>query len=551
MKYIALLISVMSLSVLSSAQASTLTVTYDGNGTGSIQTDPGSGSITSGSQTYTIADGTVVTVVAKPDSISQFVGWNSTCSTTAAFCQFTMNGDRSVTALIDRLDSYRVSTSTTGSGSGTVTRTPVANTYVQATEVTFTATANTGSSFGGWTSGCSGSSTTCKLTITSAQTVTARFNAITGVAIATDGTGGGNVTQSPSGTSFPDGTLVTLTAASNVDSEFAGWSGGGCSGLTLSCVVTAGSTGISVTATFNRQSSYTLTATATGSGTIARNVTYERYTRDSVVTLTATADAGYAFRGWTAGLCASKVAACQITMNKNQTVEANFSSPVQVGTVFSAKDTTNLSFLRLFNADSAAGTAKVTMYDASTGVRIGEMTTASIPVNAEVQIPVSDIEVAIGVPTKPTYYTLVVSSAFQGTLRHVVWSPSQETFTNLSTCSSSPPTDRRVLAGVHASRLSQYPSLVAIHNTGPAPQPVALAIYDANDGAFLGSITASAVPARSEVIIPLSDIERNITVTNPVRYVIKMEGALTGFIQHLVTNVRSGVVADISTACAL
>jgi hypothetical protein len=70
------------------------------------------------------------------------------------------------------------------------------------------------------------------------------------------GTGGGTVTSQPAGITcgvdcsetFPSGTVVTLTAAPDPGSTFAGWSGGGCAG-TQPCIL-SGNTGTSVTATF-------------------------------------------------------------------------------------------------------------------------------------------------------------------------------------------------------------------------------------------------------------------------------------------------------------
>ena len=71
------------------------------------------------------------------------------------------------------------------------------------------------------------------------------------------GTGSGTVTSSPSGIDcgdacsapFSNGTLVTLTAAPGADSLFAGWSGGGCSGIGA-CTMTMDAAK-TVTATFN------------------------------------------------------------------------------------------------------------------------------------------------------------------------------------------------------------------------------------------------------------------------------------------------------------
>ena len=87
------------------------------------------------------------------------------------------------------------------------------------------------------------------------------------LSVAEAGSGLGSVTSVPSGiscqpacsASFNQGTTVTLTAAPNAGSTFAGWSGAGCSG-TGPCVVTLNASQ-TVTATF------TLTAATACSGT--------------------------------------------------------------------------------------------------------------------------------------------------------------------------------------------------------------------------------------------------------------------------------------------
>ena len=66
--------------------------------------------------------------------------------------------------------------------------------------------------------------------------------------VGTTGGGSGQVTWFPTGTAFPAGTPVGLTAMPDTGSTFAGWSGAGCSG-TGPCVVTMGQSQ-SVTADF-------------------------------------------------------------------------------------------------------------------------------------------------------------------------------------------------------------------------------------------------------------------------------------------------------------
>lgn len=163
-----------------------------------------------------------------------------------------------------------------GAGSGTVTSSPAgincgnicsAN-YASGTSVTLTAAAASGSTFGGWSGACTGTST-CTVSMTAASNVTATFNSTAptfSLAVTKAGSGAGTVTSSPSGincgstctTNFASGTSVTLTAAASSGSSFGGWSGA-CSG-TGTCVL-AMTAARNVTATFN----------TTGGGTTCAN----------------------------------------------------------------------------------------------------------------------------------------------------------------------------------------------------------------------------------------------------------------------------------------
>jgi hypothetical protein len=155
-----------------------------------------------------------------------------------------------------------------GAGGGTVTSSPAgincgaicSHGYANGDSVTLTATPSAGSTFAGWSgSGCSGTGT-CTVNMNHNRAVTATFTAPPQqhtLTVSKAGTGAGTVTSSPAGINcgstcshaYDDGTPVSLTASPAAGSNFAGWSGGGCSG-TGTCYVsmTANRT---VTATFN------------------------------------------------------------------------------------------------------------------------------------------------------------------------------------------------------------------------------------------------------------------------------------------------------------
>jgi uncharacterized repeat protein (TIGR02543 family) len=88
---------------------------------------------------------------------------------------------------------YALTVTKSGNGSGTVTSstggincgsTCSAN-IASGTTVTLTAAAASGSTFGGWSNGCTGTSTTCTVSMTAARTVTATFNSGTSCALPT------------------------------------------------------------------------------------------------------------------------------------------------------------------------------------------------------------------------------------------------------------------------------------------------------------------------------------------------------------------------------
>jgi secreted trypsin-like serine protease len=169
---------------------------------------------------------------------------------------------------------FMLTVSPTGSGSGSVTTTdgnidcpPVCSfSYTSGAGVTLHAAADPGSAFAGWSgAGCSGTSTTCSVTMNQARTVTATFTNTSGtptqrlLTVAKQGGGQGTVTSSPPGIAcgttcsgtFDNGTSVTLMPKAASGSTFIGWEGEGCSGNGTCTVLMDRAR--SVTATFGVQ----------------------------------------------------------------------------------------------------------------------------------------------------------------------------------------------------------------------------------------------------------------------------------------------------------
>ncbi len=129
--------------------------------------------------------GTQVTLTAKAASGYVFTGWSGACSGVGT-CTVTVSGTVSVSATFSpapkaaggggggtTTTGYKISVSK--NGKGTVTASPAASSYASGTVVTLTATPDPGSPWVGWGGACSGTTTTCTLTMTKDQSVTANF----------------------------------------------------------------------------------------------------------------------------------------------------------------------------------------------------------------------------------------------------------------------------------------------------------------------------------------------------------------------------------------
>ncbi|NIM17177.1 MAG: hypothetical protein GTO45_27675, partial [Candidatus Aminicenantes bacterium] len=140
--------------------------------------------------------------------------------------------------------------------------------------------------------------------------------------------GNGSITLNPSGGTYCEGTVVTLTAVPDTGWEFDGWSGD-LSGTQNPTTITMGSNK-NVTATFSQLPvpNYTLTVNIVGQGSVALNPPGGTYPEGTEVCMTATPDSGWQFDNWSGDFSGTANPGC-ITMDSDKTVTANFS---EVGT---------------------------------------------------------------------------------------------------------------------------------------------------------------------------------------------------------------------------
>jgi len=160
--------------------ADSLTVTQTGGGTVSDST----GKIKCGNACGMFAPaGTSITLTENPGGLV-FQGWGGACSGTATTCTVTVNGQ--VQASASFLPQFTLSVGR--SNPGTVVGTPNGNDralncggacsakFTQGTAITLTAIPPDGKTFASWGGACSGTATTCTLTIAKDTSVQANFN---------------------------------------------------------------------------------------------------------------------------------------------------------------------------------------------------------------------------------------------------------------------------------------------------------------------------------------------------------------------------------------
>lgn len=222
--------------------------------------------------------GTTVTLTATPTGNSEFLQWGGACASagTNVACTVTITQPLTISASFAAgvappppTHTLAVQAGASGSASGSVTATGIScfidgttqsgdcsENFNEGTSVTLTVTPAGNNTFLGWGGACSGTSSTCMVTMSQARTVTASFApppshtltveagptstgtgtvTATGINCALSGTSEGD----DCGESFVEGTSVTLTATSTGGSAFEGW-GGACvsAGTATTCTVT-------------------------------------------------------------------------------------------------------------------------------------------------------------------------------------------------------------------------------------------------------------------------------------------------------------------------
>ncbi|MFA5348889.1 MAG: hypothetical protein WC309_00790 [Candidatus Paceibacterota bacterium] len=351
--------------------SSAYTLTVNASGSGAVTSSPTGLTCRNSVCKQTFSAGTPVTLTATPDSGATFENWEGDFSGIGS-CTLVMDRDKTITAIFGDNESYNLSASKIGTGTGSIISqlptagaiscgsgcTGVSKSFTKGTTVSLIATAIGESTFTGWSGVCNNTVPTCTFVMDSPKDVAAEFTATDGgdtptstvksLTVSTDGDGYGYVQTSSEdikcgdylffkydkcSATYENTTSVTLTATKGSGSFFAGW-GGACSGTETTCTVSVDSVK-NVTATFTQSEKFSVTVNKLGTGTgyvggggiicqaSCTTDTAENWSKGEVITLKVyEVSFGSVFAGW-GGDC-SGTGDCILTMNSNKTVTATF-----------------------------------------------------------------------------------------------------------------------------------------------------------------------------------------------------------------------------------
>jgi hypothetical protein len=205
--------------------------------------------------------------------------------------------------------------------------------YANGTEVTLTATASPGFSFGSWSGGATGSTNSVKVTMDADKAVTVIFTTNPPrrtLTLASSPANGGSIAASPApGTDgkYANGTEVTLTATASPGFSFGSWSGDATGSTNPVKVTMDADKAVTVNFTTNPpRRTLTLASSPANGGSIAASPapgTDGKYANGTEVTLTATASPGFSFGSWSGGATGS-TNPVKVTMDADKAVTAVF-----------------------------------------------------------------------------------------------------------------------------------------------------------------------------------------------------------------------------------
>jgi hypothetical protein len=392
----------LALPASSQASAKLLSVGKEGNGAGTVTSEP-AGIECGTTCSASFAEGAKVTLSAVSGPFSEAVKWSGCDSIAEGRCLVTMSSARSITASF-KLNQRQLSVTKAGSATGTVTSSPAGiscgatctASFGEGSTVTLTGVPGASSQPVQW-AGCDSvtGEGKCLVTMSAARSVTAVFN-LEGplLSVTKAGNGAGTVTSSPAGVNcgeacavnFLEGATVTLTGTPGPHTQAAVWSG--CEKVIAEdkCVVTM-SAAKAVSAAFKLEPQWveytiTLRPRGTGKGTVSSfpagiecgQSCAASYLFQTSLSLFAAPAPGSVFDHWSVNACAT-LPSCTISVRSSRRIGAVFTA-VGKRTLTIAKAGTGQGTVTSKPAAIECGSTCSAELDASTKVALKAIPTA-------------------------------------------------------------------------------------------------------------------------------------------------------------------------------
>ena len=295
-----------------------------------LSSSPIAGGTTNGSGQF--EENSTVTVSALPNPGYVFVNWTEgeTVASESSSYQFVLTGNRTLVANYSQIpaDQFAVILSANPAAGGSTTG---SGSFDAETDVTVTATPNTGYAFVNWTVNGEEVSTNSSYTfeLTANTTLIANFEVRTTYTLNVNAENG-SVDIDPDQTTYNDGDQVILEAIPADGYEFSSWSGD-ASGSANPLTVTMDSDK-NITANFTPiESAFTLNVTAQN-GNVDVNPEQQTYNDRDQVVLTATPEDGYEFSNWSGDAEGSNNQII-VVMDSNKNITANFTQIANAGQI--------------------------------------------------------------------------------------------------------------------------------------------------------------------------------------------------------------------------
>ncbi len=285
----------------------------------------GSGSITLSPNKPAYYNGEVVTLTPVPNTGFMFVGWSGDLLGSANPGQLTMTKNSVVTANFIPSDTFTVNITLDGSGS--VQRNPSQTEYTYGQEVILTALPAPGYEFINWSGDLDGSDNPATITVTQDMNITAHFGLEGIYSLTILPPTNGSITADPPRDLYAPNENVTLTAVPALGYIFTGWTGDATGTINPFILQMTGNK--TVSATFEPAPFYNLTVLTEGPGSVAVDPPGTQFIAGTTITLTATAESGYVFTGWSGGAQGNSNP-LQLVMDGDKSVTATFEEASEV-----------------------------------------------------------------------------------------------------------------------------------------------------------------------------------------------------------------------------